>query len=202
VRQAQRCARSGVDVIVAQGHEAGGHTGRVPTFVLVPLVADAVAPIPVVAAGGVGDGRGLAAALMLGAQGVLVGTRFIATEEAACHERYKAKVEEIDEEGTLVTRSYTGKPCRVIRNRHTEEWTRREAEIQPFPLQLLAVGERAGAAIASGDMEHGLAPAGQVAAMIHDRPAAAEIVARLVAEAEVSLRQAPGWCTSGSRPAL
>jgi len=198
VRQAQRCARSGVDVIVAQGHEAGGHTGRIPTFVLVPLVVDAVAPIPVVAAGGVGDGRGLAAALMLGAQGVLVGTRFIATEEAAWHDRYKAKLEEIDEEGTLVTRSYTGKPCRVVRNLHTEEWARREAEIQPFPLQLLAVGERAGAAMASGDMEYGLAPAGQVSGMIRDRPRAAEIVERLVREAEASLRTAPDRCEARS----
>jgi enoyl-[acyl-carrier protein] reductase II len=199
VRQAQRCARSGVDVIVAQGHEAGGHTGRVPTFVLVPLVVDAVAPIPVVAAGGVGDGRGLAAALMLGAQGVLVGTRFIATEEAACHDGYKNKLEEIDEEGTVVTRSYTGKPCRVVRNRHTEEWARREAEIQQFPLQLLAVGERARLAIAEGEVEHGLAPSGQIAGMIHDRPKAAQIVERLVEQAEALLRGAPG--RAGARSA-
>lgn len=191
-RQALRCARSGVDVVVAQGHEAGGHTGKIPTFVLVPLVVDTVAPVPVVAAGGVGDGRALAAALMLGAEGVLAGTRFIACEEAACHDNYKTKLTEITEADTVVTRAYTGKPCRVVRNRHTEEWSAREAQIQPFPQQLLAVGERSGSAIASGDMEYGLAPAGQISGMIVDRPPASEIVERLVAEAEENLARARG----------
>lgn len=191
VKQAVRCARSGVDVIVAQGHEAGGHTGRIPTFVIVPLVVDAVAPVPVVAAGGIGDGRGLAAALALGAEGVLVGTRFIATEEASCHENYKQKLLEISEEGTVVTRAYTGKTCRVVKNRHTEEWVAREKEIRPFPQQLMLVGERSGSAIASGDMDFGLAPAGQISGMIQDKPKAGEIVERIAAEAEAIIHRLP-----------
>lgn len=200
VRQAKRCAQSGVDIIVAQGHEAGGHTGRIPTLVLVPLVVDAVAPIPVVAAGGIGDGRGLAAVLTLGAQGVLVGTRFIATQEAYCHDNYKDKLIEVTEEGTIVTRAYTGKTCRVLRNRHTEEWAARETEIKPFPQQLMLVGERAGSGVLAGDMEFGMAPAGQISGMIQDRPAAAEIVERIAAQAEDILSHAPRLCAP--EPAL
>jgi enoyl-[acyl-carrier protein] reductase II len=196
VRQARRCALAGVDIIVAQGHEAGGHTGRIPTLVLVPLVVDAVSPVPVVAAGGIGDGRGLVASLALGAQGVLVGTRFIATEEAYCHDNYKDKLIEISEEGTIVTRAYTGKTCRVIRNRHTEEWSARETEIKPFPQQLMLIGERAGSGMAQGDMEFGMAPAGQISGMIADRPPAAEIVRRIVADAEEIIHRLPQLCAS------
>ena len=106
VKQARDHARSGVDVVIAQGHEAGGHTGRVTGMVLVPAVVDAVAPVPVLAAGGIADGRGLVAALALGA---------------------------IDEEGTVVSRASSGKPCRLILNNFTRSWEGREAEIQPFP---------------------------------------------------------------------
>ena len=153
-------------------------------MVIVPQVVDAVAPLPVVAAGGIGDGRGLAASLMLGAQGVLVGTRFIASLEARCHDNFKDKLVEITEEDTVVTRAYTGKTCRVIRNKHTDEWKTKASEIQRFPQQMMAVGERAGSAMYLGDMEYGLAPAGQVAGMIRDRPPAAEIVHRIVQQAE------------------
>jgi len=192
VQQARRCADSGVDIIVAQGHEAGGHTGRIATMVLVPAVVDAVAPIPVVAAGGIGDGRGLAAALMLGAQGALVGTRFIATPEANCHAGYKDKLVQIGVDGTVVTRAYTGKPCRVVRNRYTEQWEGREREIKPFPLQLLAAGEHAGAAMQKGETEFGFTPAGQVSGLVHDQPGAAELVDRIAAEAEAILAEARG----------
>jgi enoyl-[acyl-carrier protein] reductase II len=190
-RQAKRCAEGGCDVIVAQGHEAGGHTGRIPTLVAVPTIVDAVSPVPVVAAGGIGDGRGVAAALMLGAQGVLVGTRFISTVEATAHDHYKDRLVTMTEEETIVTRSYTGKSCRVVRNLHTEEWERTPEKIQPFPLQLMKVGQRAGTAIALGDMEYGMAPAGQVAGLIHDRPTAAELIERMMSEAEELLRGVP-----------
>lgn len=199
VRQAKRCAAAAVDVIVSQGHEAGGHTGRIPTFVLTPMVVDAVAPIPVVAAGGVGDGRGLAAALMLGAEGVLVGTRFIATVEAECHDGYKDKLIEISEEGTVVTRAYTGKTCRVVRNQHTEEWAAREAEIKPFPQQLLSIGDRRHSGMLLGDSEFGMMPAGQVSGMIADRPAAGEVLRRIVEEAEECLLRAPSFVADASR---
>lgn len=190
-RHARRCADGGCDVIVAQGHEAGGHTGRIPTLVAVPTIVDEVAPVPVVAAGGIGDGRGVAAAFMLGAQGVLVGTRFIASAEATAHDHYKDRLVTMNEEDTIVTRSYTGKSCRVIKNLHTEEWEKTPEKIRPFPMQMMQVGQRAGTAIAIGDMEYGMAPAGQVAGLIKDRPSAAELIERMMSEAEELLRKVP-----------
>ncbi|HSR56970.1 MAG TPA: nitronate monooxygenase [Candidatus Binataceae bacterium] len=122
VKQARRLEASGVDVIIAQGHEAGGHTGRVGTMALVPEVADAVR-VPVLAAGGIADGRGLVAAIALGAQGAWMGSRFVASIEAFAHSNYKNKIVEIDEEGTTITRCHSGKPCRLIRNKFTDSWS-------------------------------------------------------------------------------
>jgi enoyl-[acyl-carrier protein] reductase II len=193
VKQARDHVANGVDVVVAQGHEAGGHTGRIAGLVLVPAVADAVAPTPVVAAGGIADGRGFAAALALGAVGVWLGSRFIATPEAYCHDRYKKRVLEIDEEGTVVTRAATGKPCRLIRNAFTRSWEGREREIQPFPIQ----GERVGRAAAllareQGDLDNGNAPCGQSAGLIRDIRPAGEVVRDLVTQARAVLaRLAP-----------
>jgi enoyl-[acyl-carrier protein] reductase II len=188
VKQALDHAENGVDVVIAQGHEAGGHTGRIGGLVLIPAVIDAVAPRPVLAAGGIADGRGLAAALALGAVGIWIGTRFIATPEAYCHENYKQKVVQIGEEGTIVTRAATGKPCRLIRNTFTREWEKREAEILPFPLQAVRVGRAASLrAREEGDIEHGNAPCGQSAGLIRDVVPAAEVMRRLVAEAEAAL---------------
>jgi NAD(P)H-dependent flavin oxidoreductase YrpB (nitropropane dioxygenase family) len=101
VKQALDHAANGVDVVIAQGHEAGGHTGRIAGLVLIPSVVDTLAPRPVLAAGGMADGRGIAAALALGAQGVWMGTRFIATPEAYCHDNYKQRVVTLDAEGTV-----------------------------------------------------------------------------------------------------
>ena len=109
VKQARRLEASGVDVIIAQGHEAGGHTGRIGTMTLVPQIVDAVR-VPVLAAGGLADGRGLLAALALGAEGVWMGSRFVASIEAYAHSNYKNKIVEIDEEGTTITRCHSGKP--------------------------------------------------------------------------------------------
>jgi enoyl-[acyl-carrier protein] reductase II len=188
VKQALDHAENGVDVVIAQGHEAGGHTGRIGGLVLIPAVIDAVAPRPVLAAGGIADGRGLAAALALGAVGIWIGTRFIATPEAYCHENYKQKVVQIGEEGTIVTRAASGKPCRLIRNTFTREWEKREAEILPFPLQAVRVGRAASIrAREEGDIEHGNAPCGQSAGLIRDVVPAAEVMRRLVAEAEAAL---------------
>ena len=120
-KNARRVAASGVDVVVAQGYDGGGHTGRVGTLALVPAVIDAV-DVPVLAAGGIGDGRGLAAALALGAVGVWMGTRFVASHEAHGHEKYKGRIAEIDDEGTIRTRCFSGKPARMIRNPVTEAW--------------------------------------------------------------------------------
>jgi enoyl-[acyl-carrier protein] reductase II len=185
VKQARDQAANEVDVVIAQGHEAGGHTGRIGGFVLIPAVVDAVAPVPVLAAGGIADGRGLAAALALGAVGVWMGTRFIATHEAYGHDNYKKKIVAIDEEGTVVHRGATGKPCRAIRNDFTREWEKRATEVLPFPLQAQRVGFPAAVrAREEGDVENGHAACGQSAGLITEIVAAGEVIQRLVAEAE------------------
>ncbi|HET8578090.1 MAG TPA: nitronate monooxygenase family protein [Methylomirabilota bacterium] len=194
VKQALDHRANGVDVVIAQGHEAGGHTGRVAGLVLIPAVVDAVAPLTVLAAGGIANGRGLVAALALGAVGIWIGTRFIATPEAYCHDNYKRKVIAIDEEGTVVTRAATGKPCRLIRNNFTRAWEGREREIQPFPIQGALVGREAGLrAREAGDIENGNAPCGQSAGLIRGVMPAAAVVEGLVREAdEVLTRLAAG----------
>jgi enoyl-[acyl-carrier protein] reductase II len=188
VKQARDHVANGVDVVIAQGHEAGGHTGRIAGLVLIPAVIDAVSPVPVVAAGGIADGRGLVAALALGAVGVWLGTRFIATPEAHGHANYKNKIVAIDEEGTVVTRAASGKPCRLIRNNFTREWERREAEILPFPIQAARVGRPASVvAREQGDIDNGNAPCGQSAALIRDIRPAGAVVRSLIEEAEAVL---------------
>lgn len=188
VKQAREHAANGVDVVIAQGHEAGGHTGRIGGMVLVPAVVDAVAPTPVVAAGGVADGRGLAAALALGAVGVWMGTRFIATHEGHGHDNYKKRILAIDEEGTVVHRGATGKPCRAIRNAFTRDWEKRTGEILPFPLQAQRVGFPAAVlAREEGDVERGHAACGQSAGLIAEIVSAREVIERVVAEADAVL---------------
>src|SRR5262249_39563008 len=123
VSHAVHAEKAGCDAVVAQGTEAGGHTGPVAGMALIPQIVDAVR-IPVLAAGSIVDGRGLAAALAFGAQGVWIGTRFIASHEARAAEVYKKRITEIREEDTIVTKSYSGKPMRVIRNRYVDEMER------------------------------------------------------------------------------
>jgi enoyl-[acyl-carrier protein] reductase II len=192
-RNAERVARSGVDVVVAQGYDGGGHTGRIGTMSLLPAVLDAV-DVPVVAAGGIGDGRGIAAALAMGAAGVWMGTRYVASEEAYAHEAYKQRIVEIDDEGTTRTRCFSGKPCRVIKNATTQAWEARELEdtIQSFPRQMRAISEWLGedpyiAARRKGRIDQGAMAAGQSSAVIGDLSPAREIVARLVQETESAL---------------
>ena len=145
VRHAVGAVASGCDFVVAQGTEAGGHTGQVATMALVPQVVDAVGgQVPVVAAGGLFDGRGLAASLALGADGVWVGTRFIATHEARSVAGYKETLLATAEDGTVVSRAYTGKTCRVVRNDWTQHFEDHPEELQPFPQQV-AVSMREGA---------------------------------------------------------
>jgi len=186
VRQARRLEAMGVDAIVAQGSEAGGHVGTVGTMVLVPAVADAV-DVPVLAAGGIVDGRGIAAGLMLGAQGAWIGTRFIATREATAHENHKRRIVEVDEEGTVVSRCYTGKPSRVLRNLYTDRWKGRDAELLPMPWQRIRVESLVAPAKAAGRVDIANFPTGQGAGLVHDCPAAAELFARLVRETEKAL---------------
>lgn len=184
VRHAQRCVEAGVDAVVAQGTEAGGHTGRVATFPLVPAVVDAVRPLPVAAAGGIADGRGLVAALALGASAAVVGTRFVATREAHGHHAYKQRIVDATEEDTVVTKVYTGKSCRVIPNAYVAGWAGREAEVERFPAQLLKHWTEMEAAIEGGDIDTGIMPAGQVSAVVRSVDSAADVVRRMMAEAE------------------
>jgi enoyl-[acyl-carrier protein] reductase II len=201
VRHAQRCAADGVDIIVAQGHEAGGHTGRVAALALVPQVVDAVKQIPIVAAGGISDGRGMVAALALGACGVLVGTRFIATHEAAVHLNYKQKLVNMGDDDTVITKAYTGKTLRNIRNQYTEEWKQREGEIKPFPFQFFEAGENLVKAIRDGDMDHGLAPAGQGSGLVHEIVPAGQVVTDIMREAEEVLAGLAGqYLPAQARP--
>ncbi|MCC7182802.1 MAG: nitronate monooxygenase [Rhodocyclaceae bacterium] len=186
-RQARQVVADGVDAVIASGAEGGGHVGRVGTATLVPMVVDAVAAIrkvPVIAGGGLADGRGLAAAFALGACGTWMGTRFIATREARGHDHYKNRIVAIDEEGTVVTRGHSGKPCRLIRNRFTEYWEAHPEQIQPFPKQMVEVGEPATLrGRLEGDIENGVLPAGQSSGLIHGVIGAGDVVAQVVAEA-------------------
>ena len=182
-RQAQSVAAAGVDVVIASGQDGGGHVGRIGTLPLVSKAVDSV-DVPVLAAGGLADGRGLIAALALGAQGVWMGTRFIATDEARGHQNYKQKIADIDEDGTIVTRAHSGKPNRMIRNRFTASWEGRESEIKPYPGQLQEIGEPASIlGRIEGDTENGVLPAGQGAGLIREVKPAGEVVADIMDEA-------------------
>jgi enoyl-[acyl-carrier protein] reductase II len=186
-RQALKVEASGVDVVIASGHEGGGHVGRVGTLPLVSKVVDLV-KIPVLAAGGISDGRALVAALALGARGVWMGTRFIATEEARGHINYKNKIVEIDEDGTVVSRANSGKTARMIRNAFTESWKNREDEIKPFPAQLQETGLAASVAgRMEGDTVNGVLAAGQGSGLIGSVKPAGAVVADIMDEARTVL---------------
>lgn len=186
-RAARKVADAGTDIIVAQGTEAGGHTGRIATAALVPTVIETVRPVPVVAAGGISTGAGLAGALAMGAKGVWMGTRFVATQEAHAHANYKNKILEATEDSTVITRSYSGKPLRVIRNKWTDEWEQRTDEILSFPKQFRHSGEVYVVARRDGDTDRGSMPCGQGAGLIDELLPAAEVVRRVVEEAREAL---------------
>ena len=185
-RQARRLAQSGADIIIAQGAEAGGHVGQIGTFVLAPSVVDCVS-VPVLAAGGIADGRGLAAALMLGADGVWVGTRFVASAESVAHDSHKAKILAADDRDTVVSRAYTGKPSRVLRNVFTERWQEHEADLLPMPWQRSWMAPLVAPAKQAGRTDIANFPTGQVAGRITSIAPAAEIVREMVAEAQDAL---------------
>jgi enoyl-[acyl-carrier protein] reductase II len=194
VDHARRAVDAGCDIVVAQGTEAGGHTGLVATMPLVPQVVDAVGDrVPVVAAGGIFDGRGLAAALALGADGVWVGTRFIATPEARSVTGYKDALLGSSEDGTTISRAYSGKTMRVVRNEYTRFFDEHPDELQPFPAQLgRSITDKA--FHLGGDDEtievdpaQECYPAGQGVGAIHELVPAGELVRRFVSEAEDAL---------------
>lgn len=199
VKHAVKAEQAGCDAVICQGGEGGGHTGLVGTLPLVAQAVEAV-KIPVVAAGGLYDGRGLAASLALGAQGVWMGTRFIASQEAHAGELYRRAVIEATDEDTIRTRCYSGKPMRVRKNGYVDDWEARPTDIQPFPQQaMISVQNQAmggiGGQIEGLDPDKSCFAMGQSAGGVHDAPPAGEIVARLVAEAEAALGRAVKFVT-------
>lgn len=193
VKHAVAAVASGCDFVVAQGTEAGGHTGMVATMALVPQVVDAVGEkVPVVAAGGLFDGRGLAASLALGADGVWIGTRFIATPEARAVNGYKDQLLATSEDGTTISRAYTGKTCRVVANDWTRHYDKNPAELKPFPQQAVAsmqagvnhLGFPTGTEV---DSSREFYPAGQGVGAINELIPAGDLVRRIVDDAAAVL---------------
>lgn len=183
VRQAKRVAKMGVDIIIAQGTEAGGHTGSIGTLALVPQVVDAVSPLPVVAAGGIGDGRGVAAAFSLGAKGVWIGTTFLASEESFLTDAYKKALLDATDSSTVITDMFTGKTCRVQKNPLVDEWLVAGFKSLGMPLQFFLVSELMASAEKSGKVELFFLPTGQVAGMIKKLRPAKEIFDDMVSGA-------------------
>lgn len=193
VKHAVKGEEAGVDIVIGQGTEGGGHTGQVGGVALIPQMVDAVR-IPVVAAGGISDGRHLAAALAFGAQGIWVGTRFIASAEANAAQGYKQAILDAADTDTVVSRSYSGKPMRVIRNAWTDDWDRRPQDIRPFGQQNV-ISRDAGVMgsllgdTSTYDRSRDATAAGQSAGGIHEVLPAGEIVRRMVAEAELTIER-------------
>lgn len=190
-RHARQVLEAGVDVIVAQGHDGGGHNSPVGTMALIPQVVDAVAGrVPVVGAGGIGDGRGVAAALMLGAEGAWIGTAFLATEEAGISPAQKRALVAGNDEGTTVSRAVTGKPARMVRNRWAEAYAEAGLEPLPMPYQGMVSAPVTAAALAAGRADVWGGFAGQGLGMIHAVRPAAEVLRDIVAGAERELARA------------
>ncbi len=188
VALAKRLERSGVDALIAEGTESGGHVGEVSTFCLIPQVVDAV-KIPVIAAGGIADGRGVAAAFCLGAAGVQVGTRFVVSTECIAHENYKHAILKAKERSTVLTGVSTGHPVRVIENALSREFAaleRQQASVEE--LDQLGAGKLRLAA-REGEVQRGSVMAGQIAGLLHDVKPVKEIVAELVAGYEQVVRK-------------
>jgi enoyl-[acyl-carrier protein] reductase II len=188
VKHARTAQAGKLDAVIAQGTEAGGHTGRIAGMALIPQVVDAVT-IPVIAAGSIVDGRGLAAALALGAQGVWMGTRFIASTEAHAAGLYKQIIVDASDEDTIITRSYSGKPMRVFKNEWVSDWEKRPQDIKPFPQQAM-LSSQAGVMGGIGGQMEGLSrersafAMGQGAGAITDVKSSAEIIREMMDEAE------------------
>lgn len=182
VAMAKMMQKAGAHAVVAEGMESGGHIGSTTTMALVPQVVDAVS-IPVIAAGGIADGRGVAAAMMLGAQGVQIGTRFVASDESIVHQNYKDKLIKAKDIDSTVTGMSTGHPVRSLRNQMTKEYQKLESQGADFmELEKLTLGSLRNAVI-DGDVVHGTVMAGQIAGLISEVKSCREIVVELMTDA-------------------
>lgn len=192
VAMAKLMTRLGADALIAEGGESGGHVGELTTIVLVPQVCDATT-LPVIAAGGIADGRGVAAAFILGACGVQLGTRFLSAKECNIHPTYKEKILKATDLCTMVTGKRLGHPVRSLRTEFSRNYSKAEyGGMSDDELESLAVGSLQ-AAVQKGDTEKGCFLSGQIAAMVKKEQPAAEIVEEIMLEAEPILRRASSW---------
>ncbi len=186
VALAKRMEKLGVDAVIVEGTEAGGHIGELTTMVLVPQVADEIS-IPVIAAGGIADGRGFAAAMALGAEGVQIGTRFICSTECEVHDNYKDMVLKAKDRDAIVTARSTGHPVRVLKNKLTKEFAQLEKDgVSPEELETFGTGKLR-LAVVEGDIHNGSVMAGQIAAMVKDIKPCKEIIDEIIGDAKKQL---------------
>ncbi len=187
VALAKMMQRGGADAVIAEGCESGGHIGETTTMALVPQVVDAVG-IPVIAAGGIGDGRGFAAAVMLGASGVQMGTRFLVADECVVHQNYKDRVLRAKDIDTVVTGRSTGHPVRTLRNRTTRTYLEYEKAGKSFEeLEALTIGGLR-KAVQDGDVDYGSVMSGQIAGLVKKRQSCREMIEEIMQEAETLLK--------------
>lgn len=196
VALARRAERAGADAIVAEGMESGGHIGDTTTMALIPQIVDSV-KVPVIAAGGIGDGRGMAAALALGAQGIQIGTRFVCSTECIAHHRFKEKIVEAKDRATVVTGESTGHPVRILKNKMSRQFLEMERngtakeDLERFGEGKLQLG------IIQGDIESGSLMSGQIAGLISTIKPVRSIIEETVTEAESILGQVSNYVTGG-----
>jgi len=193
VAHAKMVTRAGATAVIAEGMESGGHIGELTTMALVPQVCDAT-DVPVIAAGGIGDGRGVAAAFMLGAQGAQLGTRFLVADECPVHPNYKDKILKATDVSTIATGKRLGHPVRCLKTAFSRELMKKEYDsgFSDAELEEMGVGALRLAAV-EGDNERGCYIAGQIAGLVTKKQAAAEIIREIAEEAEMVLRNAGKW---------
>jgi len=190
VAMAKMLERAGADAVVAEGCESGGHIGSITTMALLPQVVDAVS-IPVIGAGGIADGRGAAAAFMLGAEAVQMGTRFVVADESIVHDNYKNRIIAAKDIDSKVTGRSTGHPVRVLRNKMSKEYLKLEGQgISIEELEKMTAGSLR-AAVVDGDVTNGSVMAGEIAGLIKQRQSCAEIINDVMSEMEALFKNAP-----------
>ncbi len=190
VALAKRLLRRGIKLIIAEGMEAGGHIGEITTMCLVPQIVDAVSPLPVIAAGGIADGRGMAACFALGAEGIQMGTRFVCTEECEVHPLYKEAIVKAQDRSTVVTGNTTGHPVRCLRNRLTRKFEELEAQRAPLA-EIEALGSGRLREAVCGNVEEGSVMSGQVAGLIKDIKPVRQVIEDIIAEFKETVKKLP-----------
>jgi len=191
-KNAKRMSDAGIDLLVAQGHEGGGHTGRIGTMALLPAAIDAAGSVPVLAAGGIGDGRGLAAALAMGCVGVWVGTRFLVTDEGGALDVNKQRILDSMDEGTRVSTAYTGKTLRASLNKYHGLWEESGLAPLPFPTQVVISSALLWRFIEANKVDYVGGLAGQISGIIHEIKPARQVLEEMVEEAvDILTRKLP-----------